>query len=141
MRTLLIAVLAGTLLTSFALGDDNKDLEKVAGDWSVVTIEHHGKKYTEDERSRPIVTFKGNQMTVERNGGVHPGTVHIDSSKMPPQFDVTLNDGPEKGKTFEGIYKLDGDQLQLCIRDKGAGRPAAFQGGDGLLLVTLKRGE
>ena len=141
MKALLFPVLAAALLTSFASADDNKEFEKVVGDWSVLTFEHNGKKFTEDERSRPIVTFKGNQMIVERNGGIFPGTVRIDPTKAPPQFDLTLNDGPDKGKTFEGIYQLDGDQLKLCIREKGTGRPTEFKGSDGLVFVTLKRGK
>ena len=141
MRSSLASVLAGALLSSYALADDNKDVEKLAGDWAVVTTDHHGRKVTEDERSRPIVTFKDNQMTVLRNGDIRPGTFKIDPNKTPAQIDVTLGYGPDKGKTFEGIYQLDGDQLKLCVRDKGAGRPVEFKGGEGLLFVTLKRGK
>ena len=141
MRISFAAILAGALATSLALADDNDNLEKLSGDWSVITVDHHGRKFTEDERSRPLVTFKGNQMTVKDNGAIHPGTFRIDPNATPAQIDVTPSAGPNKDKTFQGIYQLDGDQLKLCVREKGAGRPIEFKGGEGLLFVTMKRGK
>jgi len=34
-------------------------------------------------------------------------------------------DGP-KGKTFRGIYSLDGDTLKICIAQEGNKRPSDF---------------
>jgi len=52
-------------------------------------------------------------------------------------------EGTLKGKTWKGIYALDGDTLTICDNalnlDKG--RPAAFEArtGSGYIFITFKR--
>jgi uncharacterized protein (TIGR03067 family) len=140
MKTALITVMTGLLAASNALAGDN-DLEKLQGNWSVISAERKGRKVVEDERSRPKVTFNGNEMSYEENGKVRKGTIQIDARTKPAQIDVKPGDGAEAGLTFPGIYEVDGDTLKLCVREKGQGRPTEFKGGEGLLFVTMKRGK
>jgi uncharacterized protein (TIGR03067 family) len=66
---------------------------------------------------------------------LHPG-------QRPKAIDLTLAAGPDKGKTFLGIYKLEGDTYTICRPvDPGKERPTAFatRPGSGLMLVVWKR--
>jgi uncharacterized protein (TIGR03067 family) len=51
----------------------------------------------------------------------------LDASKNPKQIDIreTAYNGPNVG-VIKGIYVLDGDELRLCLGEKGNDRPAAF---------------
>ncbi|HLW65923.1 MAG TPA: TIGR03067 domain-containing protein [Gemmataceae bacterium] len=140
MKTTLIAIAIGLLLAGTALADDN-DPQKLQGNWSVVSAEHHGRKVVEDELSRPKVIFKGNEMSYEENGKVRKGTFKVDDRTKPACINISPADGAEAGQTFPGIYEIDGDTLKLCVREKGQGRPTTFKGGEGLLFVVMKRGK
>ena len=66
---------------------------------------------------------------------LHPG-------QRPKAIDLTLAAGPDKGKTFLGIYKLEGDTYTICRPvAPGKERPTAFatRPGSGLMLVVWKR--
>jgi uncharacterized protein (TIGR03067 family) len=52
--------------------------------------------------------------------------------------------GPDKGKTYRGIYKFVDDELVLCFPgDTAAERPKEFSGnvGKGQALYALKKKE
>ena len=67
----------------------------------------------------------------------------MDASAKPAAIDFKHTDGLLKGKTWKGIYALDGDTLTICDNapnlDKG--RPAALEAksGSGYVLITFKR--
>jgi uncharacterized protein (TIGR03067 family) len=50
-----------------------------------------------------------------------------DLKTVPPVIDLTALDGPDKGKTYPGIFLRDGDYLDVCFDDRpNAKRPRAF---------------
>ncbi|HEV3143482.1 MAG TPA: TIGR03067 domain-containing protein [Gemmataceae bacterium] len=127
--------------------DDAKDdLKLFQGDWKVVGLEADGKQ-------APAEAIKGVRMKIKGSvfEGTYPGqtsgekaTVKLDSSKSPKQIDLVVLEGPEKGKTVEGIYKLEKDRLVLCMRGPEVaekGRPKEFKTDtdSGLGMMTLER--
>ena len=56
-------------------------------------------------------------------------------------MDITGTEGPNKGKTFQAIYELDGDTLKVCYDLSGKGRPTEFKTAEGtqLFLVIYTR--
>ena len=66
------------------------------------------------------------------------GTVKIDAAKG--TIDFTPDDGPAKGKTLVGLYKVDGDVLTLCFTGTGGERPKEFKTADrNTVLATYER--
>jgi uncharacterized protein (TIGR03067 family) len=68
-------------------------------------------------------------------------TYKLDTSKKPAEIDLTITNGVFKGKTYPGIYQLDGGTLKLCRNQPGQKRPTEFaskKGSDTMFLV-LKR--
>ena len=67
----------------------------------------------------------------------------MEPSTQPAAIDFEHMEGTLKGKTWKGIYALDGDTLTICDNalnlDKG--RPAAFEArtGSGYIFITFKR--
>ena len=69
-------------------------------------------------------------------------TFKVDPSKKPRAIDLTVAEGPEKGKTYHGIYKLEGDTYTICRNvEPGKERPGEFvtRPDSGLMLVVWKR--
>ncbi|MFL5341808.1 MAG: sigma-70 family RNA polymerase sigma factor [Gemmataceae bacterium] len=66
----------------------------------------------------------------------------IDAKKVPPTIDLSPLEGPDKGKTYPGIFSRDGEFLEICYDDRPeAKRPAAFStmsdlGGSRLLVLA-----
>src|SRR5439155_15390998 len=65
-----------------------------------------------------VVTARANRRTF---------SYKLDPTAIPPAIDLTALDGPDKGKTYPGIFSRDGDYLEVCYDDRaGAKRPKAF---------------
>ncbi|HKI34211.1 MAG TPA: TIGR03067 domain-containing protein [Gemmataceae bacterium] len=123
-----------------------KELKALEGDWKVVGLEEGGRKASEDDVKAMRWTFRGSEMQ-----GMNPGEkagdkckVKIDPSKGPKHIDLTTLEGELKGKTLEGIYKLEDDRLTICLRDEKApekGRPTEFtaEKGSSQGVITLER--
>jgi uncharacterized protein (TIGR03067 family) len=58
-------------------------------------------------------------------------------------MDMLITEGAEKGKTVHAIFKVDKDQLVICLKhlDAGKERPKEFvtKADSGLAMLTLER--
>jgi uncharacterized protein (TIGR03067 family) len=126
--------------------DDKKDGDKLSGTYSFVSVLEDGKK-PEGKQAEAFkeakVVFTSDRMTLKLNEKGGPeATYKIDPGKKPAEFNVTPQQGKNKGKTFKGIYSLEGKTLTICIaKDSGDARPTMFESkeGSGLRLFVLKR--
>ena len=115
-----------------ALADDKADLEKEVkkfqGTWTIESSVTGGKELTADELKGFILTFEGDKHTLKKGDDVFQvGTQKIDPSKSPKTIDVTITEGPNKGKVMLGIYEIDGDTLKVCFDPQGKKRPTEFK--------------
>ncbi len=137
VHALLLVVTAGWLLAADTPQDAaaKKELESFQGDWIVASAERDGKP--DETRKDAQVTIAGNQFTRTTKSLTVKGTLKLDPSKTPKTIDVTYADGPDKGITLQGIYKLEKDTWTMCF----SARPTEFTSkpGPGQLLVVLKR--
>jgi uncharacterized protein (TIGR03067 family) len=119
-------------------GKAKGDREKIQGTWVVESIKMGGKDLPEEQTRGFKMVFDGDKVSITLDGKVKEGTFKLDPSKKPKEIDVVIKDAP---KTGEGIYKLEGDKLTLCIDDAGNQRPTEFASEEGTRhgLVVLKR--
>lgn len=108
-----------------------KELDKLEGSWTLVSLESKGKKTPEDDVKRYHLTIKGDQWTIEYPGGKDKLTIQIDPGKDPKTIDFTFK-APSATVRSRGIYTLgsstDGDTLTLCrVDQKGLPRPKEFK--------------
>ena len=67
--------------------------------------------------------------------------VTLDPSRMPKRIDLAPLTGNEKGKTMEGIYKIEKGQLVVCFSEAKKDRPTKFTktADSGQGMITLER--
>ncbi len=143
MRThALIAMMIGIFIAADAPKDD---LDKLQGTWSLVLAVRDGKDVPDDEVSRTTLVIKGDAFTFPEDArvGTGPsGKFTIDPSRTPRGIDATPSSGPNKGKTWLGIYAITGDLYKVAFAPPGKARPTEFSSelGCGRLLSVWRRG-
>jgi uncharacterized protein (TIGR03067 family) len=122
--------------------DDAKELEKFQGTWRVTSYLEDGKKRPAEELKNSRLVFQGAQFLVKQGERIEErGTQKFVEAKGHRAVDHTITEGAEKGKTFPGIYRLQGDTLTYCFAPAGQKRPTAFTSkpGTGYYLIDYQR--
>jgi uncharacterized protein (TIGR03067 family) len=97
-----------------------------------------------DDIVRHRLSFTGNRFQIQSKDGkpLYAGTVRVDPGAKPAAIDFEHAEGALKGKTWKGIYRLDGDTLTTCDNAPNLDqrRPPAFEAksGSGYVLITFK---
>jgi len=109
------------------------DLAKMQGKWQVIETENEGTKYKSDSNGAVITIDKTFLIDLDGNGKpCGKASFKLDSSPSPRRMDLTIvfnNIVPDsKGKTFQGIYQLEGDKLKIAFTVAPfQGRPDGFK--------------
>jgi uncharacterized protein (TIGR03067 family) len=140
MRFLVVTILLVAGMTVYA-AEGKGDLDKLQGTWARVSEVKDGKASPEEAVKKTKLTIKGDKYTLRMGDDKRSGTLKVDASKSPATIDIMSEDGPNKGKTLQGIYKVEGDTLTYCIAPPGRERPTAFESksGSGVMLYVNKR--
>lgn len=126
-----------SLATSFAVGlligsnaiaaDAPNDKKGFQGTWILIAGEAEGKPLTKKELKDGTLEIKGDNYTVTlADKKTVKGTQKLDPTKQPKTIDITDASGPNKGKTFLGIYELKGDKFRVVFAAAGKPRPTKF---------------
>ena len=136
MKTWLPATLVISLLAGAIDADEpdlaRGDLDRLQGFWTRVSTEANGNKQVIDQ-PRPFLVVRddGFSFGVDKDGKpLAPERVKLDPKAEPCAIDLTPTGdsaGPLKGKTYPGIYRIEGDTLTLCLSvEPGSPRPTKF---------------
>jgi uncharacterized protein (TIGR03067 family) len=141
MRVLAVLV---TLFVATALGaqDATKEMERLNGVWVATSGESGGTKLPAEEIKDMRLTISDGTYTIRGGSEEQRGTVKVDPTKRPMTMDITLETGPNKGKTQLAIYDVQVGVLRVCGGevDKKE-RPTSFdtKNKPGVTLVTFKK--
>ena len=117
--------------------------KRLQGSWTATMAERDGKVANDVVGHRLSVTGSRFQIQSEEGKPLYAGTVRVDPRTKPAAIDFEHTDGDLKGKTWKGIYVVDGDTLTICDNAPNLekGRPASFEAksGSGYVLVTFAR--
>jgi uncharacterized protein (TIGR03067 family) len=119
--------------------DAKQELDKLQGEWTLVSSEVGGKKRPDTENALSKLTISENQwvVTYRDSPSTARATIEIDPSKDPKTIDLTFRGEKEPAR---GIYKLEGDTLTVCYGTVGGERPKEFKTTQETgVLVVLKR--
>jgi uncharacterized protein (TIGR03067 family) len=143
MKSWLLAVALLGLLTGRGAGEPaDKGDDKLAGTWSAVSAVRNGQ--AADEVKGHELTFADGKFVIKSKGKVlYEGTYTVDAAKKPATIDFKHTEGALKGKTWKGIYLVDGDTLKTCDNsaDLAKERPTAFEAPakSGCIFIVFKR--
>jgi uncharacterized protein (TIGR03067 family) len=148
-RTLLLALGATLLLAAAPRGQQARtDADRLQGTWQLAAVEVNQKPIpmaSLKEGDTPVVgrlVIKGESYSFLLGKARLELTYKLRPGEKPKAIDLTVTDGPEKGKTYHGIYRLRGDTYTICRPvEPGKERPTAFATtpDSGLMLVVWKR--
>src|SRR5205823_5091524 len=87
------------------------------------------------------ILIDGDRFRTESPEATYEGIFNIDVETQPHGIDLEFIAGPEAGNSNFGVFRLDGDQLEICLDLNGKPRPAEFHTspGSGRAYETLKR--
>jgi RNA polymerase sigma factor (sigma-70 family) len=108
------------------------DAELLQGTWTAASVWIGGRQLPGDGVD---FVFAGDRATVRFPGmPLLSPTFRVDPSKDPKEIDFVIGNGV----TWPGIYRLEGDRLQLCMDTQGRERPTNL-GGEKFFFYELQR--
>ena len=116
---------------------------RLQGSWTAIKAERDGN-IAEDVVGHQL-SFNGGRFQIQAKDGksVYAGTVRVNPSAKPAAIDFVHTEGTDEGRTWTGIYALDGDMLTICDNAPNLEkvRPSSFEAkrGSGYVLITFVR--
>jgi uncharacterized protein (TIGR03067 family) len=111
--------------------------DSIQGKWEATHLIFPGGELRAMIPNVADATFSGAKVILDLNtDNSGEGTFFVNETSTPKEVDITLSGG--KGRKL-GIYRLERDQLTLCLGDAGAPRPTLFETGETATAVVLKR--
>jgi RNA polymerase sigma-70 factor (ECF subfamily) len=125
---------------------DPEELKSLQGVWKVIALEADGSKAPAEALEKMRWTVRGSELR-SLDSAADPqvrAKLRLDPEQNPRHIDLVILEGEEKGKTVQGIYKLESGRWTVCLRETktaGRGRPKEFatEPGSSLGLITLER--
>ena len=118
------------------------DLDRLQGPWVCVAMERNGKAIPPERYAGNRLIMEGERFTFKVGDRlVSQGKRRLDPTTDPAAIDDEHTAGSFAGKSYRGIYKLEGDRFTTCNGGPGQDRPTEFatRPGSGLLLVVYER--
>lgn len=132
----LAILLAGTLFPPPPAGA----LKALHGAWRLTTVEADGQPVELNEGQHSRVVIRGDRLTTDDGEAF---SVTVDAAARPPLIDLTRLTGEDKGAVLEGVYRLAGDTLTVCVfgGDGVRSRPTEIgtRPGSGRVRFVLRR--
>ena len=126
-RLAIVLILLAGLGPARAGDDLAKESEELAGTWGASAVEDAGKKLPADQVRYVRFVVTGAKFSATLGPLIlMEGTLTVDPTKSPKAVDLKSTAGKHQGKTLEGIYELDGDNLKVCFADPGGKPPGVL---------------
>lgn len=110
-----------------------KGTSELNGKWIPIEQGIGGTQLPESAFSDQYLLIEDNKYTVQSEN-LDKGTVTIDGNRI----DIHGQDGPNAGKTFKAIYKLENEQLTICYNLNGDSYPQNFStAGNGMFFMAV----
>src|SRR5262249_42606072 len=102
-------------------------LRAMEGTWGFASLEVDGNQMPAAGLQLSRLLIDGDRFRTESPEATYEGIFNIDVEADPHHIDIEFVAGPEAGKTNYGIFRIDGDQIEICLDMTGAARPTQFR--------------
>ena len=116
-------------------------LRALEGTWKFASLVVDGQTMPTQALGSSALLIDGDRFRTESPEATYEGIFNINVEAEPHEIDIEFVAGPEAGNWNYGIFRLDGDQLELCLDLNGKPRPTAFRAerGSGHAYEMLRR--
>jgi uncharacterized protein (TIGR03067 family) len=138
MQATILLVLSTVLMAA------DSELDKLKGSWEAISFTIDGMERKVDSSAAEF-KIEGDKVTqVNPNGTTVSGTISVDPSKNPKEYDLQFDPfrNGVKSPLMRGIYDLNGDILRMCCTwSPDRERPRFFKAekGDSCRITIYKR--
>ncbi len=101
-------------------------LRKLEGAWAFDSLEVDGNQIPSSQTQHARILIDGDRFRTESPEAIYEGVFNIDAEASPQHIDIEFIAGPEAGNWNHGIFRLDGDRLEICLDMNGNPRPNEF---------------
>jgi uncharacterized protein (TIGR03067 family) len=118
------------------------ELKKLEGTWEPTRYTTGGQSTSAEILGEIRRVAEGDFVYWTRKRKRFAGThVTLDPSRKLKTIDVVADGGKYRDKVVQGIYKLDGDELTICMAAPDGTRPDSFEAeaGDGRTLMVFRK--
>ncbi|MBA4107590.1 MAG: hypothetical protein C0485_17780 [Pirellula sp.] len=118
-----------------------EQLRALEGTWAFARLEVDDGTIPQSSLEASRLLIDGDRFRTESPEATYEGVFNVNVETMPHEIDIEFVAGPETGNWNYGIFRLDGDQLDICLDMNGKPRPTEFctSPGSGHANETLKR--
>ncbi len=118
-----------------------EQLRALEGTWEFARLEVDGNTYPAAAVSTSRILIDGDRFRTESPEATYEGIFNINIEAQPHEIDIEFVAGPEAGNWNYGIFRFNGDQLEICLDMNGNPRPTEFRtsSGSGHAYEVLKR--
>jgi uncharacterized protein (TIGR03067 family) len=78
-------------------GNVNSEMNLLQGTWNIAALEVEGQNIPKSEFENARLIIEGNRFTSLGMGTTYEGTIDVNPSVTPRQFEMNFDAGPEKG--------------------------------------------
>jgi uncharacterized protein (TIGR03067 family) len=123
------------------LGRHVEQLRALEGTWSLARLEVDGQTMPAAALAASCILIDGDRFRTESPAAIYEGIFNINVELQPHEIDIEFVAGPEAGNWNYGIFRLDGDGLEICLDLNGRRRPNEFRAarGSGHAYESLRR--
>ena len=123
------------------LGRHVEQLRALEGTWSFAHLEVDGRAVPPGMSVESRILIDGDRFRTESPEATYEGVFTVDVEVQPHAIDIEFVAGPEAGNWNFGIFRIDGDQFELCLNMNGRPRPTKFgtEPGNGHAYERLTR--
>ena len=136
-----IAMLATIVaIASIPARAEDLDDKAMQGAWTAVKAELAGRPMPPAFLKSIMLKLDSGKYEVSVGGKLDRGTYTLDHATIPKAMTLRGTEGPNEGKTFLCIYRIEGETLEVCYDLSGKKTPTEFTTkGTELYLATYAR--
>ncbi|MCX6909448.1 MAG: TIGR03067 domain-containing protein [Verrucomicrobia bacterium] len=136
----LVLLCAGSLAPA---ADTPQERQKLIGVWSGGVVEGDGSKAGSTRVVVSELVITADKITAKNGEGASlgEGTYKLGDAGGLKTIDASGTGGPTHGKSYVGIYKVEGDTLKWCSGTPGKPRPTFFKSepSNGFLMIVTRK--
>jgi uncharacterized protein (TIGR03067 family) len=103
-----------------------EQLRALEGTWSFAHLEIDGSAVPASALTTAHILIDGDRFRTESPEATYEGVYNINVEAQPHEIDIEFVEGPEAGNWNFGIFRLEGEQLEICLDMNGRPRPTGF---------------